>query len=202
MHSKANRRDSYRSSPFQVRDMHFSDITIRESNRGIGVWQCNGNGSLGDILFENISIQTQARHSNALVFMCCTYIHTLTVSLCLFSLGLLLTTITPFMLVRLIRTYVSLNTTFHQRVPMPEFWGSGEPIVITSIPSPCTPAPGVPVYPLRGIHDVRLSNIVATSEGGALFACRGQPEVRLSVMESLCDFLRAHSDVTRTDAIF
>lgn len=100
-------------------NLKFDNIRITQSNRGIGVWQRDGNGTLTDVSFSNVNIETH-------------------------------------------------------RVPMAEFWGSGEPLVVTSIPSPCVPSSGHPIFDLKGISRVSFQNISARSEGGALFASRGQ----------------------------
>ena len=97
-----------------VSDMVFQDVRIVKSNRGIGVWQRVGNGSLHGLRFNNFSIDTQY-------------------------------------------------------MPMPQFWGSAEAIVVTSIPADGAAA----AQGLKGIHDVHFSNIVARSEQGALFAALG-----------------------------
>ena len=34
-------------------------VRIRRTNRGIGVWQRNGNGSLRDLLFRDVTMETQ-----------------------------------------------------------------------------------------------------------------------------------------------
>ena len=41
-----------------VSDLLFEDIRIVKSNRGIGVWQRDGNGTMSDITFNNIEIET------------------------------------------------------------------------------------------------------------------------------------------------
>eukprot|EP00039_Didymoeca_costata_P003212 m.66063 g.66063 ORF g.66063 m.66063 type:complete len:537 (+) comp11781_c0_seq4:144-1754(+) len=94
-----------------LEDVIIQDVTIRESNRGIGIWQRDGNGTLGNIHVKNVDIETQF-------------------------------------------------------VPMPQFWGSAEPLIVTSIPDG---EPWVSVG-LKGIHNVTFENIVAKSEGGALFS--------------------------------
>lgn len=50
------------------------------------------------------------------------------------------------------------------------WWGSGEAIVVTSVPENAAQA----AVGLPGIHGVLFENIVATAEGGCLFSSRGQ----------------------------
>ncbi len=76
-----------------------------------GVWQRNGNGTLRDLVFRNVAIETQFA--------------------------------TPL-----------------------DFWGSGEPIVVTSVPSDAASARAG----LRGIRNVTFENIAARSQGGALIS--------------------------------
>ncbi len=109
-----------------VSDMLFEDVRIVRSNRGIGVWQRVGNGTLDGLVFRNISIETNY-------------------------------------------------------VPMPQFWGSGDPIVVTSIPSDDASAQAG----LKGIHNVTFENIAARSEQGALFAALGRASVAGVVLKNV-----------------
>jgi len=53
---------------------------------------------------------------------------------------------------------------------MPQFWGSADPIVVTSIPNGDLSAK----VGLKGIQNVQFSNIVAKAEQGVVFAAFGK----------------------------
>ena len=61
------------------------------------------------------------------------------------------------------------------------WWGSGEAIVVTSIPdNPEQMAAGLP-----GIHNVTFQDIAAVSEGGSLFSSRGQATTNPRAIDGL-----------------
>ena len=107
-------------------DVEATDVTIRRTNRAIGIWQRNGNGTLRDLVFRNFDIETQLQYQ-------------------------------------------------------PNFWGLGEPLVVTSIPDEpvdCAQTPGCPpvnTVGLRGIRNVTFEHIQARSEGAALLASYAGP---------------------------
>ncbi len=43
-------------------DVEATDVTIRKTNRAIGIWQRNGNGTLRDLVFRNFDIETQLQY--------------------------------------------------------------------------------------------------------------------------------------------
>jgi polygalacturonase len=98
-------------------DLEAKDIRILRTNRGIGVWQRNGNGTLQDLVFRDITIQTQIQWQ-------------------------------------------------------PNFWGSGEPIVVTSFPSDDKSS----VVGLKGIRNITFDSIIAHSEGGILLSTFPGPD--------------------------
>jgi len=48
----------YQMKHGDVYDIDVRDVTIKKSNRGIGIWERTGNGSITGIIFENIQIET------------------------------------------------------------------------------------------------------------------------------------------------
>lgn len=75
-------------------------------------------------------------------------------------------------------TNVSIETKYMDST---NWWGSGEAIVVTSVPSnPSQMATGLP-----GIHGVVFENVVARAEGGCLFSSRGQAQTSPRAIEGL-----------------
>lgn len=101
-----------------VSNIHVSKVTIRNSNRGVGVWQRvagPSGGAISNLTFRDMDIETQYMDS-------------------------------------------------------PNWWGSGEALVVTTVPE----NPAQAVHGLPGIDSVLFENIVAKAEGGCLFSSRGQ----------------------------
>ena len=66
-------------------------------------------------------------------------------------------------------------------VDSPNWWGSGEALVVTSVPEDAAQmATGLP-----GIHGVTFANVVARAEGGCLFSSRGQAATSPRALEGL-----------------
>ena len=94
-------------------DFVFRNLTVRSSNRGVGVWQRDGNGTIRDLLFEDLDMET--------VFQ-----------------------------------------------TEPQFWGSGEPIVLTTLPSNALARR----QGLKGLHNITFRRVRARAENGVMVAAR------------------------------
>lgn len=104
-----------------LKDVHIDSVVIRNTNRGIGIWQRLGIGKLANIYVSNIDLETSYQ--------------------------------------------------------APNWWGSGEPIVVTSVPENRIWLK----HGLTGIQNVTFVNITARSEGSALFSARDQQQTRSQV---------------------
>lgn len=109
-----------------VTSVSISDVTIVDSNRGIGIWQRIGSGVIANISVANVRAETH----------------------------------------------------FMWGAP---WWGSGEPLVVTSIPENANQSR----FGLAGIHNVSVVNLSARSTNGALFSSRDQGNTNPAALTAL-----------------